>query len=217
MGRSAEALAVLLADRIAEASGTGSLWASKVREFLRRQSSGTLSFLEEETQGWSPLYFQALDASISNYLYEYKSSPFPYPEEATLPKDEFFLRLAAALVPVSVEHNLPSLDAQPVLDWDGQYSGTDLESLCQSVSAEVEGMFDSLTPNQKSLRLCRGYLLNGMYGGGPLGNREFEWLHDNASVVMRCPDGFFRGGRFDLGVALEIVSVRAEPLRTGVL
>lgn len=187
-------------------------------DLLQKQNDSILGQVKAETRDWSVLYWQAFDIAIHAYRNEYDERLLPYPhwDPEVLPDEDFFFSLAVALVPLMVERNLPELDSPPVLDWDGKYSGNDIESLCGLVSAELEGMWDSIYPSQKSLRLCRGYYLNGNYGGALLPEEEFQWLHDHALEVLPVVDDIFRGSKFDLRFARDYMA-ESTPLRGGTL
>lgn len=193
--------------------------SQRVTEFITSLSDDTLNHVAMESKDWSPLHKMAFAVAVENYLDgDLKiNPPVSYPTRGYLPHDAYFALAASTLITVLVEHNLPSLGAPAVLDWNGTYAENNESELCDWVSAELEGMFDSMKPTEASVRRCRGYYINGLYGGKRLSDDDFLWIHDHALEVMDDVEGFFRGGEFSRSHAEEMVSIKAKPMRQGVL
>lgn len=190
------------------------LWSAELAEFLGEQEENTLRYVIAEIAEFTPLQMKALDTAIGYYRQEPME---PYGEDGTIPVDEFFIRSAVLMIPMLVEERLPVLDYPSVLDWNGNYVDHDEEIVTEDVSATLTGMVENMLPVKRSLDLCRGFYLNGTYGGTQLSDDDLLWLHDNAFDVIAHIKDMFRSDRFDRKFAEEFLSVKTKPLREGLL
>jgi len=186
---------------------------AEIMTFLDGQSLETLLLLDAEGVVYTTAHWLCIDAVIGLYNYgtveKYDLLSMSNPSLAgPIPRNEFTLRVAIALIPMFVE----------IEKLRGPHDVDDVEELAQDVAASVESMIDNMVSDERSARLCRGFYLNGRFGSRALlADDEFEWISEHAMDLLPHLKRVFHDTGFDRSLAEEVLSVDSRPLSHGVL
>jgi hypothetical protein len=213
-----------LASNLVSCGMPSSDWREFFLHFLSEQNEESLLLLESKTTGYANLHWKSLGIAIRNFHYGtveiYSDPAMAYPDLANgpIPMDEFFLRVAAEMIPMLVECSAPVYRSKGVIGWDGEPAEPDGDSLAQEVVASLDAMLDNLTADEASIRMCCGYYLNGTFGDGrQLSDDDFTWISEHVMELLPTLGDTFITSGFHRAHAEEILSMDTVPLRAGVL
>jgi hypothetical protein len=199
-------------------------WSDFFSHFLGSQTEETLLLLESKTTGYTILHWKSLGIAIRNFHYGtveiYSDPAMAYPDltNGPIPMNEFFLRVAAEMIPMLVECSAPVFRSKGIVDWNGEPVEPDGDSLAQEVVASLDAMLDNLTADEASIRMCCGYYLNGTFGDGrQLSDDDFTWISEHVMELLPTLGDTFITSGFHREHAEEVLSMDTVPFRAGVL
>ena len=196
-----------------------SAWSQHVQRLLSDQNADTLSALMLDSAEFQKMHWHALDHAISDFVY---GSPAIHATEPTIVSEDFFLRVAFALLPLVVEEHLPMLEQSPKLNWNGEYEGNTVDDVNQMASDAIHFLAaDMVASDNQKPDLARGMYLHKTFMNHeefPLSDETLLWLSKHAvSLLPYAMSVFDDKGDLDRARAEELVRVETPMLRVGVL
>ena len=208
-------LARSLASRITDCEDE---WLGEVTSRLLEQSETTLTELSQQSENFDDLELESLDMVLTDYVHGFAPMDNTPLVSAPVPFEEFFLRIAFALIPLVVEDHRPML-GQVQQHYSGDSVELTEEDLVQSVSNTIHSMVANLLPEERSVLIVRGCYLHQNYSrNGELPSYDdLTWLSEHALEVLPFGESLYRGGRFDRELAEEKLRIETPVMREGVL